>query len=54
MTALNPATGKRDRATELVVHVTYAGRTNGNRSVTSGSPSGWCRTMRPWGSCVTP
>jgi hypothetical protein len=27
MTALNPATGKRDRATELVVHVTYAGKT---------------------------
>jgi hypothetical protein len=27
MTALNPATGKRDRATELVVHLTYAGTT---------------------------
>jgi hypothetical protein len=27
MNALNPATGKRDRATELVVHVTYAGKT---------------------------
>ena len=27
MNALNPATGKRDRATELVVHLTYAGRT---------------------------
>jgi hypothetical protein len=27
MTAVNPATGKRDRATELVVHLTYAGKT---------------------------
>jgi hypothetical protein len=27
MTAINPATGKRDRATELVVHLTYAGKT---------------------------
>src|SRR4029078_7677896 len=27
MNALNPATGKRDRATELVVAVTYAGKT---------------------------
>jgi hypothetical protein len=27
MNALNPATGKRDRATELVVHLAYAGRT---------------------------
>ena len=27
MTALNPATGKRDRATELVVHLNYAGKT---------------------------
>src|SRR5207249_11572778 len=27
MNALNPATGKRDRATELVVHLSYAGRT---------------------------
>jgi hypothetical protein len=27
MTAINAATGKRDRATELVVHVTYAGKT---------------------------
>ena len=27
MNAVNPATGKRDRATELVVHLTYAGRT---------------------------
>ena len=27
MNALNPATGKRDRATELVVHLTYAGKT---------------------------
>src|SRR5262249_15177323 len=27
MTAINPETGKRDRATELVVHVTYAGKT---------------------------
>jgi hypothetical protein len=26
-TALNPATGKRDRATQLVVHVMYAGKT---------------------------
>ena len=25
--AINPATGKRDRATELVVHLTYAGKT---------------------------
>ena len=27
MTAINPATGARDRATQLVVHLTYAGRT---------------------------
>jgi len=27
MTAINPATGKRDRATELVVHLSYAGKT---------------------------
>lgn len=27
MNALNPATGTRDRATELVVHLNYAGRT---------------------------
>ena len=27
MNAVNPATGKRDRATELVVHLTYAGKT---------------------------
>jgi hypothetical protein len=27
MTAINPATGQRDRASELVVHVTYAGKT---------------------------
>ena len=27
MTALNPATGKRDRATQLVVHLTYGGKT---------------------------
>ena len=27
MTAVNPATGKRDRATQLVVHLTYAGKT---------------------------
>src|SRR5262245_59820897 len=27
MTAINPATGKRDRATQLVVHLTYAGKT---------------------------
>jgi hypothetical protein len=27
MNALNPATGKRDRATELVIHLTYAGKT---------------------------
>jgi hypothetical protein len=27
MTAINPETGKRDRATQLVVHVTYAGKT---------------------------
>ena len=27
MTALNGATGKRDRATELVVHVNFAGKT---------------------------
>jgi hypothetical protein len=27
MTAINPATGKRDRATELVVHLNFAGRT---------------------------
>jgi hypothetical protein len=27
MNAVNPATGKRDRATELVVHLTFAGKT---------------------------
>jgi hypothetical protein len=27
MTAINPATGKRDRATQLVIHMTYAGKT---------------------------
>jgi len=27
MTAINPATGVRDRATQLVVHLTYAGKT---------------------------
>lgn len=27
MTAVNPATGQRDRATQLVVHLTYAGKT---------------------------
>jgi hypothetical protein len=27
MTAINPVTGKRDRATELVVHLSYAGKT---------------------------
>lgn len=27
MTAINPTTGKRDRTTQLVVHVTYAGKT---------------------------
>ena len=27
MNAINPTTGKRDRATELVVHVTFAGKT---------------------------
>jgi hypothetical protein len=27
MNALDPATGKRDRATQLVVHLTYAGKT---------------------------
>jgi hypothetical protein len=27
MTALNPATGMRDRATQLVVHLNYAGKT---------------------------
>ena len=27
MTAINPATGKRDRATEMIVHLTYAGKT---------------------------
>ena len=27
MTAINPATGKRDRATQLVVHVAYGGKT---------------------------
>lgn len=27
MTAINPATGKRDRATELVVHLEYGGKT---------------------------
>ncbi len=27
MTAINPETGKRDRATQLVVHISYAGKT---------------------------
>jgi hypothetical protein len=27
MTAINPATGARDKATQLVVHLTYAGQT---------------------------
>ena len=27
MTAINPATGKRDRATQLVVHLNFAGKT---------------------------
>jgi hypothetical protein len=27
MTAIDPATGKRDRATQLVVHLTYGGKT---------------------------
>lgn len=27
MTAINPATGTRDRATQLVVHLTYGGKT---------------------------
>jgi hypothetical protein len=27
MTAINPATGKRDRGTQLVVHLTYGGKT---------------------------
>ncbi len=27
MTAINPATGKRDRATKVVVHLTYGGKT---------------------------
>jgi hypothetical protein len=27
MTAINPATGKRDRATKMVVHLTYGGKT---------------------------
>jgi hypothetical protein len=27
MTAINPATGKRDRASKLVVHLTYGGKT---------------------------
>jgi hypothetical protein len=27
MTAVNPATGKRDRATQLMVHMTYNGKT---------------------------
>jgi hypothetical protein len=27
MTAMNPQTGKRDRATQLVVHLNYAGKT---------------------------
>ena len=27
MNAVNPATGKRDRATQLVVHLSYAGKT---------------------------
>src|SRR5499433_2640556 len=27
MTAINPETGKRDRATQLVIHLTYGGKT---------------------------
>ena len=27
MTAINPTTGKRDRATQVVVHLSYAGKT---------------------------
>ena len=27
VTAINPATGKRDRATQLVIHMNYAGKT---------------------------
>ena len=27
MTAINPTTGKRDRATQLVIHLTYGGKT---------------------------
>ena len=27
MTAINPETGKRDRATQLIVHLNYAGKT---------------------------
>ena len=27
MTAINPATGKRNRATQLVVHLSFAGKT---------------------------
>ncbi len=27
MTAINPATGKRDRTTQVVVHLAYAGKT---------------------------
>src|SRR5207247_2939581 len=27
MTAINPATGKRDRATQLVLHLNYGGKT---------------------------
>jgi len=27
MTAINPQTGKRDRATQLVVHLSYGGKT---------------------------
>jgi len=29
VTAINPATGKRDRATQLVLHLNYAGKTYG-------------------------
>ena len=64
MTAINPATGKRDRATELVVHLNYAGKTmdlpmrdRQNERQPEREfwvPSGWCPTMRRWASCATP
>src|SRR5438552_2449226 len=63
MTAIDPATGKRDRATQLVVHLTYGGKTmdlpmrdrqtaqQPERS--SGCSSGLCPLTHPSALCAT-